>query len=147
MKKTFIIKGHHYQDNDKKYYTIERKILGIFSSEYIVPILYSENNDYIVTYNEHSFSNPDKAVEVLQKLEEFYALNVHEVQIAWAYDTNTYVYIPKNNLSEGLGYDDVLNKDLIFTSRVDALTEYYEIEKRKKPWVEKTVMLNNGKIQ
>ena len=94
MKKIFIIKGQHYQDNNKKYYTIERKILGIFSSKYIVPLLQHDDevNDYIITYDEYEFSNTDKAVEVLQKLEEFYALNVPEVQILWDSEKR-YLYI------------------------------------------------------
>ena len=148
MKKTFVIKGHHYQDNDKKYYTIERKILGIFSSKYIVPLLQHDDevNDYIITYDEYEFSNTDKAVEVLQKLEEFYALNVPEVQILWDFEKDTYVYIPKNNLNPVFAYDEILNQDLLFVEPVDALSEYYEIEKHKKPWVEKTVMFKNGKM-
>lgn len=146
MKKTFIIKGHYFQTNNEKYYTIEQKILGIFSSEYIVPLFHSEDNDYIITYTEHNFSDPDKAIEVLQKLERFYNKNKNEVQIAWDFAKDTYVYIPKNNLRTVLGYDEILNKDLVFTDPVDALTEYYEIEERKKSWVEKTVTFKNGRM-
>lgn len=147
MKKTFTIKGHYFERKNEKYYVIERKILGIFSSEYIVPLFYSENKDYIVTYNEHKFSDPDKAIEVLQSLERFYKKNKNEVQIAWDFAKDTYVYIPKNNLSPVLGYDEILNKDLVFTNPVDALIEYYVIEERKNGWVEKTVVFEDGIIQ
>lgn len=146
MKKNFVIKGHYFERKNEKYYVIERKILGIFSSEYIVPLFYSEDKDYIVTYSEHSFSDPDKAIEVLQKLERFYQKNKNEVQIAWDFAKDTYVYIPKNNLSSVLGYDEVLNKELVFTDPVDALTEYYEIEKRKKSWVERKLVFKDNKI-
>lgn len=146
MKKTFIIKGHYFERKNEKYYVIERKILGIFSSEYVVPLFYSEKNDCIVTYNEHTFSDPNKAIEVLQKLERFYMKNKNEVQIAWDFAKDTYVYIPKNNLTPILGYDEILNKDLIFTDPVDALTEYYEIEKRKKSWVERKLIFKDNKI-
>ena len=146
MKKTFIIKGHYFKRTNEKYYAIERKTLGIFSSEYVVPLFYSEDKDYIITYSEHNFSDPNKAIEVLQKLERFYKKNKNEVQIAWDFAKDTYVYIPKNNIRPVLAYGEILNKDLVFTDPVDALTEYYQIEERKKPWVEKTVVFEDGII-
>ena len=77
---------------------------------------------------------------------EFYMKNKNEVQIAWDFAKDTYMYIPKNNLRAVLGYDEVLNKDLVFTDPIDALTEYYAIEERKKSWVEKTVVFKDGII-
>lgn len=149
MKRKFLIKGHYFELKNEKYYVIERKILGIFNSEYRVPVFYSEDKDYIITYTEYNFSDSDKAFRVLQNLEEFYALyalNLYGIQIAWDFAKDTYVYIPKNNLNYVLGYDEVVNKDLVFDNPLDALTEYYAIEERKKSWVEKIVVFKNGKI-
>ena len=140
MKKTFIIKGHYFKRTNEKYYVIERKIFGIFSSEYIVPLFYSEKNDYIITYNEHTFSDPDKAMEVLQRLERFYVKNKNEVQIAWDFAKDTYVYIVK------IRFVPINNKELVFTDPVDALTEYYAIEERKKSWVERKIVFKDNKI-
>lgn len=147
MKKTFIIKEHYFERTNEKYYVIEQKILGIFSSEYIVPLFYGEKNDYIITYHEHNFSDPNKAVDVLQMLEQFYVKNKNEVQIAWDFANDIYLYIPKNNLSHTLGYDELINKKLVFTDLIDALTEYYAIEERKKSWVERKLILKDGIIQ
>lgn len=147
MKKTFIIKEHYFENKNEKYYVIEQKILGIFSSEYIVPVFYSENKDYIITYTEYKFSDSDKAVDVLQMLERFYVKNKNEVQIAWDFANDIYVYIPKNNLSHRLGYDELINEKLVFTDPVDALVEYYEIEERKKSWVERKLVFKDGIIQ
>lgn len=141
MKRKFLIIGHYSETNNEKYYTIERKFLGIFRSDYVVPLFYSENKDYIVTYDEHSFSDPDKAIEVLQRLERFYKKKENEVQIAWDFAKDTYVYIPKNNLRTVLSYDEILNKELVFTNPIDALIEYYAIEERKKSWVAQTIVL------
>jgi hypothetical protein len=147
MKKTFIIKEHYFKNKNEKYYVIEQKILGIFNSEYIVPVLYSENKDYIITYTEYKFSDPNKAVDVLQMLEKFYIKNKNEVQIAWDFVNDIYMYIPKNNLSHTLVYGELINKKLMFTDPVDALVEYYEIEKRKKSFVERKLVFKDGIIQ
>ena len=116
MKRKFVIKGYYSQTDNEKYYVIERKILGIFSLKYMVPLFYSGSNDRIVAYTEYSFSDPNKAIDVLQHLERFDDENKNGVQIAWDFRKDTYVYIPENNLDHMLGYDEILDKDLVFDS-------------------------------
>ena len=67
-------------------------------------------------------------------------------EIAWDFEKDTYVYIPENNLDHMLGYDEILDKDLVVDNPLDAVIKYNEIEEHKKSWVEKTVTFKNGKI-